>query len=75
MSIYANVSESEVSQPGQVPAGVLFVSIKNTGASDALVNGVPLEAGQAKSYPFLGKPYTAIDYDPQGSSLRILHIL
>ena len=39
------------------------------------VNGVILDPGEAKGYPFVGKGYKKITYNSQGSTLRIMQIL
>ena len=75
MSAFATATEEEVSAAGQVPGGALFVSVKNIGEQVGSVNGVPLDPGEAKSYPFIGKPYMNFHYDPQGSRLRILYVI
>ena len=75
MSIYATPFEGVQVEAGATQAGALFISVKNTGAKVALLNGIALAPGEVRSYPFLGKPYQAIPYDPQGSELTILYIL
>ena len=75
MDILAQIMEEEATTNGNLPQGFLFASIKNVGTSTALVNNVPLPPGEAKSYPFVGKGYQAVNYEPQGSTLRILRIL
>ncbi|MFC4633509.1 hypothetical protein ACFO3O_06300 [Dokdonia ponticola] len=77
MNTQANSIEIEVQaqEQGQLDAGFLFASFKNTGDSQALVNGVTLPPGEAKGYPFVGKAYQAISYNSQDSTLRILYIL
>ncbi|WP_299212613.1 hypothetical protein [uncultured Dokdonia sp.] len=75
MNTQANPIETEVEEQGQLEAGFLFASFKNTGMGNVIVNGVILSAGEAKSYPFVGKAYQAISYDSQLSTLRILYIL
>lgn len=75
MNTQANPIEIETEGEGQLDAGFLFASFKNTGSGNALVNGVILAPGEAKGYPFVGKAYDAIPYDSQESTLRILHIL
>ena len=74
MSIFAKVEEREVSVSGSISEGFLSASIKNTGNQEAIVNGVSLAIGEAKSYPFVGKGYEKVDYDPKGTRLRILEI-
>ncbi|WP_262709942.1 hypothetical protein [Flavivirga rizhaonensis] len=41
----------------------------------AIVNGVTLAPGEAKGYPFVGKGYQAVSFDPNGSTLRVLVII
>ncbi|MFC4635687.1 hypothetical protein ACFO3O_17380 [Dokdonia ponticola] len=75
MNTQANPIEIETDGQGQLEAGFLFASFKNTGITNATVNGVILPPGEAKGYPFVGKAYDAIAYDAVDSTLRILHIL
>lgn len=75
MNTQANPIENDVEGEGQLEAGFLFASFKNTGMGDVIVNGVILSPGEAKGYPFVGKAYEAIPYNTQLSTLRILHIL
>ncbi len=75
MNTQANPTEFETDGQGQLDAGFLFASFKNTGTTDAIVNGTILSSGEAKGYPFVGKVYESISYDCQESTLRILHIL
>ncbi len=75
MNTQANPIEIETDGEGQLDAGFLFASFKNTGTTIALVNGVILAPGEAKGYPFVGKVYQAIPYQAQESSLRILYTL
>ncbi len=75
MDILAQVVESEVTVAGQIAPGFLFASVKNVGAASALVGGVSLVAGEAKSYPFVGKGYDAVNYDPETSTLRIMKVI
>ncbi|GGG36061.1 hypothetical protein GCM10011344_41190 [Dokdonia pacifica] len=75
MNTQANPIEFETDAGGELDAGFLFASFKNTGTTDALVNEVVLKAGEAKGYPFVGKAYQSLSYDAQQSTLRILHIL
>lgn len=75
MDILAQAVEIESAVAGEIAEGFLFASIKNVGAAAALVGGVSLPAGEAKSYPFVGKGYQHIAYDPQGSTLRIMKIV
>ncbi len=75
MNILAQVNEINVEDPGELQEGFLVASIKNIGLEVATVNGVALEAGEAKGYPFVGKGYKKIAYDPNRSTLRIMQIL
>jgi hypothetical protein len=75
MDILAQGIETEVNADGEIAMGFLFASIKNVGAAEAQVNGVPLPAGEAKSYPFVGKGYQAIPYQVNGSTLRIMRVI
>lgn len=75
MGILAQANEIEVEEAGVLQAGFLVASIKNVGTEQATVNGVALESGEAKGYPFVGKGYQEITYDPKGSTLRIMQIL
>lgn len=75
MDILAKITETEVTTPGEIPLGFLFASIKNIGDSPVTVNSVSLAPGEAKGYPFVGKPYTAIPYDTKDSTLRMLYVL
>ncbi len=75
MEILADITEQDFNADGEIPQGFLFASIKNVGDQTADVNGVALEPGEAKSYPFVGKGYGAIPYTVNGSILRILHVI
>ena len=74
MDILAQIKESEVSENGIFEEGFLYGSVKNIGGKTAKVNGVSLNPGEAKSYPFVGKGYKTINYEPNGSILRILEV-
>lgn len=74
MDILASAQEAEVNVDGQTPQGALFISVKNIGTANALVNGVTLPPGEAKSYSFIGKGYQAMPYQVNGSILRVLYI-
>ncbi len=74
MDILAKVNENETETSGVIVDGVLYATVKNIGKKTAIVNGVPLEAGAEKKYPFIGKGYQSITYDPEGSRLRIMQI-
>jgi hypothetical protein len=75
MDILAEVTENDTEQAGELQDGFLVASIKNVGESRATVNGVTLDPGEAKGYPFVGKGYKKITYDPNESTLRIMLIL
>ena len=72
--LLAQTSETEVSDvAGEIPAGFLYASVYNVGTVDVQVNGVTLEPGQAKDYPFVGKGQEAIPY--QVSDQGLLRIM
>lgn len=75
MDILAQIIEQDADVEGQLPQGFLFASIKNVGDQQATVNGVALAPGEAKAYPFVGKGYQDVPYAPNGSTLRILHVV
>lgn len=75
MDPLAESLEEEVTTDGEIPAGSLFVSVKNVGSSSASFNGVSLPAGEAKSYPFVGKGYKSMSYQVNGSTLRIMRVI
>lgn len=75
MGILVQAIEQEVTGDGELPTGFLFASVKNVGTGTVQVNGVALAVGEAKSYPFVGKPYQAVHYQAAGSTLRILYTL
>ena len=73
--LLAKTTEEEINdQRGEIPAGFLFASVKNIGNEPVIVNEVPLEAGKAKSYPFVGKGHQAIPYrvGPNGRLLLMI---
>lgn len=74
MDILAKSTEQDFTQVGSLATGFLIGSIKNIGTTEALVNGVSLAPGEAKGYPFVGKGYEAIEFDPLQSTLRVLQI-
>ena len=74
MDIFAQINETSVEGEGQIEAGFLVASVKNTGLGNAIVNGVILSPGEAKGYPFVGKAYNAISYNSQESTLQIMRI-
>ncbi|MCB0375260.1 MAG: hypothetical protein KDD04_05015, partial [Sinomicrobium sp.] len=69
MNILAQITEQDTGADGEIPQGFLFASVKNVGDQTADVGGVPLEPGEAKSYPFVGKAYQAVPYTVNGSVL------
>ena len=75
MPTLAQVIEEEASANGNLPDGFLYASFKNTGSSPASVNSVRLQPGEAKDFPFVGKGYEAIPFDPQASSLAIMFVI
>ena len=75
MESLAEPVEQSISADGHSPQGALFLSVKNTGAFTATSNGVPLVAGEAKSYPFVGKGYKSTNYTVNGSTLNLMYIL
>jgi len=75
MDVLAEIKEEDFTQVGNLQEGFLFGSIKNTGSEIATVNGVSLAVGEAKGYPFIGKGYKEISFDPNGSTLRVLQII
>lgn len=75
MDILAQVNEIDVEVAGELQEGFLVASVKNVGQERAIVNGVTLAPGEAKGYPFVGKGYKKIVYDPSGSTLRVMVIV
>lgn len=75
MDILAQVNEIDIERSGELPDGFLVASIKNVGTEKATVNGVTLDPGEAKGYPFVGKGYKRIAYDTNGTTLRIMQII
>lgn len=75
MDTLNNTVETDFTQAGEIPIGFLYASVKNVGDVPVIVNGVELAVGEAKGYPFTGKPYNPIPFDPQNSTLRVLYIL
>lgn len=75
MDVLAEIKEEDFTQSGSLEEGFLFGSIKNIGTEVAIVNGVSLAIGEAKGYPFIGKGYKEINFDPNGSTLRVLQII
>lgn len=74
MNLIANVTELDYTADDTLPQGFLFASVKNVGTQPIQVNGVDLEAGEAKSYPFVGKGYPQIPFTINGSKLRAMII-
>ncbi len=75
MDILAKITEQEFTAPAEIPLGFLYASIKNVGDTPIIANGVTLKPGEAKGYPFVGKPYEAIPFDTQDSTLRVMYVL
>lgn len=76
IDVLANIVEIEPTQSGNIPEGFLYASIKNIGNVATNVNGVDLEAGEAKDYPFVGKAYSQTPYTiATNAALRILYII
>jgi len=61
MSLIAQIKEERLTGLGEIPQGFLYAKIKNIGNIAAEVNNVPLEPGESKVYPFVGRAYQAID--------------
>lgn len=74
MDILAKITEAEFTTKGSIPIGFLYASIKNVGTREAKVGGVKLASGEAKGYPFVGKGYQSVDFEPESSTLRVLYI-
>lgn len=75
MDILAQANETDVEEAGELQEGFLVASVKNIGNQSATVNGVTLAPGEAKGYPFVGKGYKKVTYDPSGSTLRVMVIV
>lgn len=75
MSILASIKEKEVTEDGEIPVGFLFASVKNIGDQTAMVNATQLKAGEAKTYPFVGKACAAIPYQVNGTTLRVMYYM
>ena len=75
MDILAEPIEQTLTDDGEIQAGALFISVKNTGDQVANVNGEALPPGQAKSYPFVGKGYKAIPYEASGTEILVMTII
>ena len=75
MDVLANTIEQDYREAGEIPLGFLFASVKNIGNTPAMVNNVALAPGEAKGYPFVGKPHAAKPFDPMDSTLRVMYVL
>lgn len=75
MDVLADTIEQAFTDAGEIPLGFLFASVKNIGNSEVIVNNVPLAPGDAKSYPFVGKPHNAKSFDPLDSTLQVMYII
>ena len=75
MSTLAQVTEAEETTSGSLPAGFLYASFKNTGSGIVSVNSVRLQPGEAKDFPFVGKGYEPINYDPLSSKLTVMYVV
>ncbi len=73
--LFVNANEEDVTTDGVIAQGFLFASVKNVGNQVIQVNGVDLQPGEAKSYPFVGKGYEAIPYTTNGSTIRLMTIV
>ncbi|QKX04140.1 hypothetical protein HN014_04200 [Aquimarina sp. TRL1] len=74
MDVIAETIEQAFTDAGEIPLGFLFASVKNIGDSEVMVNNLPLAPGDAKSYPFVGKPHDAKSFDPMDSTLYVMYI-
>ncbi|MEQ8624467.1 MAG: hypothetical protein RJQ00_06415 [Vicingaceae bacterium] len=75
MGAFADPIEFETTEDGTVPAGAIKISFYNEGTSVAIVNGIRLKVGKATNFGFMGKPYRAIEYQTNGSTLFIRYTL
>ena len=76
MDLLAQITEIQPTQSGIIPVGTIYASFKNIGTEATNVNGTPLEPGEAKDYPFIGKGYSDIPYEiVPNSKLKILYII
>ena len=75
MDVLANPIEFETSENGAVPAGAIVASFKNIGSNTGKVNEVELKVGEATNYTFVGKPYSKIDYEANGTTFKIRYTL
>lgn len=74
MDVIAETIEQAFTDAGEIPLGFLFASVKNIGDSEVMVNNILLAPGDAKSYPFVGKPHDAKPFDPMDSTLYVMYI-
>ncbi len=75
MDVLAKDIEKEFTTAGEIPVGFLYASVKNIGDRDAIVNDVRFPVGEAKDYPFVGKPHEAKTFDPNGSTLLVMYTI
>jgi hypothetical protein len=75
MDVLAEPYEEETTTDGTVQAGALEIAFKNIGTITAMVNGVSIAPGEAWNYGFVGKPYKSINYQCNGSTLRIRYTI
>ena len=75
MGALANPVEFETSENGSIPAGAIAISLKNIGNQAGTVNNAELKIGEATNYTFVGKPYSAIAYETNGSTFKIRYTL
>lgn len=75
MDILAEPIEFQSNTDGEIPAGALEIAFKNVGDTIAEVNGISIQIGEAWNYGFVGKPYKAIPYKTNGSTLRIRYTI
>lgn len=63
----------QAAETGTIPAGFRYISIFNSGNTDALINGVVWRAGKCESFEAGGQNDTlgAITYDAQATVLEI----
>lgn len=62
-------------EAGIIPAGAIRICVKNIGKITAYINDEPLEAGEPTDFKFIAKPYRAITYNPNGSTLKIRYTI
>jgi hypothetical protein len=61
--------------PSRTPDGLLYIRVENVGDSNAQFNGITLEPGKHKEYPFVGKGYQSMQYLSAASILRLTFII